>query len=727
MSESSPVTLRVAEALTRDVGRGLVRLDPADMAGLTVQTGETVQIVGRRSTVAKALPAYAEDRGQGTVQMDGILRENAQSGLGDRVQIQKIVCPVARSVVIQPLGEGGGASGDMRHMTSVLEGLAVAVGDKVRSTYMGGIYREYSVVETTPRGPVLINNGTSIKIKGESVSKPGREASGVTYEDIGGLRKQVQRIREMIELPLRYPELFERLGIEPPKGVLLYGPPGTGKTLIAKALANETSAYFTHIGGPEVMGKYYGESEERLRKIFEEAQEHAPAILFIDEIDAVAPKREELGSQQQVEKRVVAQLLSLMDGLKSRGQVSVIGATNAPQLLDPALRRPGRFDREINVGVPERNGRREILEVHTRGMPLAEDVSLDRLAEITHGFVGADLAALTRESAMVTLRKISEDIPLDAEFIPYDVLTRLEVTMEDFLEALTEVEPSALREVFTEVPDVTWDDVGGLEDVKSTLKQIIEWPLLYADLFERADTAPPKGVLLTGASGTGKTLMAKAVAHECGVNFISIKGPELLSKWVGDSEARIRDVFKIARLSSPCIIFFDELEAIAGSRGSGEGNNVTERVISQMLTEMDGIEELRGVVILGATNRPDLLDPALLRAGRFEVRLELPMPDTASRRAIFDVHAAHKRLGEDVDLDVLAEETKGLAGSDIEAACRRAAMESIKAFVEGGDPERDPVEMRISMAQFRTAVEAMRNLRKKPETAPPADQLPPPA
>jgi transitional endoplasmic reticulum ATPase len=728
MSESSSLTLRVAEALTRDVGRGLVRLDPTDMASLAVQTGETVQIVGRRSTVAKALPAYAEDRGQGAIQMDGILRENSQSGIGDRVQLQKIVCPVARSVVIQPLGNGG-ATGDMRHMTSVLEGLAVAVGDKVRSTYMGGIYREYSVVETTPRGPVLINNGTSIKIKGESVSQPGRESLGVTYEDIGGLRKQVQRIREMIELPLRYPELFERLGIEPPKGVLLYGPPGTGKTLIAKALANETSAYFTHIGGPEVMGKYYGESEERLRKIFEEAQEHAPAILFIDEIDAVAPKREELGSQQQVEKRVVAQLLSLMDGLKSRGQVAIIGATNAPQLIDPALRRPGRFDREINVGVPEKNGRREILEVHTRGMPLAEDVVLDKLAEITHGFVGADLAALTREAAMVTLRKISEDIPLDAEFIPYDLLSRLEVSMDDFLEALTEVEPSALREVFTEVPDVAWTDIGGMDDVKAMLKQIIEWPLLYAELFERADTAPPKGVLLTGASGTGKTLMAKAVAHECGVNFISIKGPELLSKWVGDSEARIRDVFKIARLSSPCIIFFDELEAIAGSRGGGssDGGNVTERVISQMLTEMDGIEELRGVVILGATNRPDLLDPALLRAGRFEVRLDLPMPDKASRRAILGVHARHKRLGDDVDLDVLAEETEGLAGADIEAACRRAAMESIKAFVEAGDPERDPVEMAITMQQFRDAIEAMRELRKKPETAPAADQLPRPA
>ncbi len=718
------VTVRVSEALTRDVGRGLVRLDPTDMATMGLQSGETVQVTGKRSTVAKALPAYSEDRGQGQVQMDGILRENTQAGLGDRVQMQKIVCPIARSVVIAPLGEGAGLGSDQRHMTSVLEGLPVSKGDKVRSTFMGGIYREFTVVETNPRGPVLINSGTNVKIKGESVSQPGREATGVTYEDIGGLRKQVQRIREMIELPLRYPELFDRLGIEPPKGVLLYGPPGTGKTLIAKALANETSAYFTHIGGPEVMGKYYGESEERLRKIFEEAQEHAPAIVFIDEIDAVAPKREELGSQQQVEKRVVAQLLSLMDGLRSRGQVAVIGATNAPQLLDPALRRPGRFDREINVGVPERNGRHEILEVHTRGMPLAEDVSVDRLAEITHGFVGADLAALCREAAMVTLRRISEDIPLEAEFIPYELLARLEVTMADFLEALTEVEPSALREVFTEIPDVRWDDVGGLDEAKATLKQIIEWPLQYADLFARADTSPPKGVLLTGPSGTGKTLLAKAVAHECGVNFISIKGPELLSKWVGDSEARIRDVFKIARLSSPCIIFFDELEAIAGRRGGGTDGNVTERVISQLLTEMDGIEELRGVVILAATSRPDLLDPSLLRAGRFEVRLELPTPSAADRRAIFGVHVANKPLAPGIDLDKLAAATDGFVGSDIEAVCRGAAMGAISEFLDTGDATRDASGLVLESRHFIEAIESVRKLHvTTPQSA--ADAIPP--
>ncbi len=713
------VNLRVVEALTRDVGRGLVRLDPDDMTTMALQTGETVQLTGKRATVAKALPAYAEDRGQGQVQMDGILRENAQAGLGDRIQLQKIVCPIARSVVLAPMGEGGGIGSDQRHMTSVLDGLTVSKGDKVRSTFMGGIYREFSVVESNPRGPVTINAGTSVKIKGESVSKPGHEATGVTYEDIGGLRKQVQRIREMIELPLRFPELFDRLGIEPPKGVLLYGPPGTGKTLIAKALANETSAYFTHIGGPEVMGKYYGESEERLRKIFEEAQEHAPAIIFIDEIDAVAPKREELGSQQQVEKRVVAQLLSLMDGLRARGQVAIIGATNAPGLLDPALRRPGRFDREINVGVPERNGRHEVLEVHTRGMPLAEDVSVDKLAEITHGFVGADLAALCREAAMVTLRRISEDIPIEAEFIPYELLARLEVAMDDFLEALTEVEPSALREVFTEVPDVRWDDVGGLEEAKSTLKQIIEWPLQYADLFERADTAPPKGILLTGPSGTGKTLLAKAVAHECGVNFISIKGPELLSKWVGDSEARVRDVFKIARLSSPCIIFFDELEAIAGRRGGGQDSNVTERVISQMLTEMDGIEELRGVVILAATSRPDLLDPSLLRAGRFEVRLELPTPTEPDREAIFGVHTATKPLAEDVDLAKLAAITEGFVGSDIEATVRRAAMTAISEFLDEGDEE-DVSRLMITQQHFLSSIETNRKLHEtKLET--PAD------
>ncbi len=710
------MTLRVAEALARDVGRGLVRLDPSDMAGAGVGTGETVQLIGKRATVAKALPAYAEDRGQGMVQMDGIVRENSQTALGERVTLQRIVCPIARSVTLQPLGDAGGAlATDPKHVGGVLEGLPVTAGDKVRSTFMGGIYREFNVVETSPRGPVLITSTTSVNVKGESLSRPGYQETGVTYEDIGGLRKQVQRIREMIELPLRYPELFDRLGIDPPKGVLLYGPPGCGKTLVAKALANETAAYFTHIGGPEVMGKYYGESEERLRAIFEEAQAHAPSILFIDEIDAVAPKREEMGSQQQVEKRVVAQMLSLMDGLKSRGQVAIIGATNAPQLIDPALRRPGRFDREINVGVPEKSGRREILDVHTRGMPLAEDVSLDKLADLTHGFVGADLAALCREAAMATLRGMAEEIPLDAEHIPYDLLAKLQVTMDDFLEALKEVEPSALREVFTEVPDVRWDDVGGLDEAKATLKQVIEWPLQHADLFERVDATAPKGLLLTGPSGTGKTLLAKAVANECQVNFIAIKGPELISKWVGESERLIREIFKLARLSSPCIVFFDEIEAIAGRRGTSD-TSITERMISQILAEIDGIEELRGVIVLAATNRPDLLDPALLRAGRFEVRLDLPLPDEAARRAIFDVHLRAKPLADDIDVGALAATTQGFSGADIEAVCRRASLEAIREALEerreGVVPEQD---LRVTSAHFATAVEAIGSLH---ETAP---------
>ena len=703
-------TFRVSEALTRDVGRGIVRLDPKDMEARGIATGDTVRVIGNRASVAKCLPAYAEDRDQGIIQMDGILRENTQTGLGERIQVEKVVCQPARTVVLQPQGEATGSS-DMRHVTRVIDGIPVSTGDKVRATFMGGAYREFSVVETMPRGPVLITAQTQVKIKGESVSQAGRETTGVTYEDIGGLRKQVLRIREMIELPLRYPELFDKLGIEPPKGVLLYGPPGTGKTLVAKALANETSAYFTHISGPEVMGKYYGESEERLRKIFEEAEQHAPSILFIDEIDAVAPKREEMGSQQQVEKRVVAQLLSLMDGLKARGQVAVIGATNAPQLIDPALRRPGRFDREINISVPERNGRREILGVHTRGMPLAEDVTLDRLAEVTHGFVGADLAALSREAAMVTLRAIADEIPPNAEFIPFELLSRLEVKMADFLEALTEIEPSALREVYTEIPDVTWDDVGGLEAAKATLKQVIEWPLAYPDLFARAATAPPKGVLLTGRTGTGKTLLAKAVAHECGVNFISVKGPELFSMWVGESERMVRDVFRKARQSSPCIIFFDEIEAIAARRGASTDNSVRERMISQILLEMDGIEELRGVVVLAATNRPELLDPALLRAGRFEVRIELPESDLDARRAIFAVHTRAKPLEEDVDLDRLAELTEGYSGSDIEALCRRASMEAIREFLEAGLTGDEAARLTIGMDQFLKAIDEVELLR----------------
>jgi transitional endoplasmic reticulum ATPase len=505
----------------------------------------------------------------------------------------------------------------------------------------------------------------------------------------------------MIELPLRYPEVFERLGIEPPKGVLLHGPPGCGKTLIARAVAHETSAYFAHINGPEIIHKFYGESEAHLRNIFEEARRQAPAIVFIDEIDAIAPKREEARGDQQVERRVVAQLLALMDGLESRGQVIVIGATNVPNLLEPALRRPGRFDREIAISIPDKVGRREILDVHTRGMPLAEDVDLEKLAAVTHGFVGADLEALCREAAMITLRRILPDIDFAQASIPYERLLELEVTMDDCLEALKEVEPSAIREVFTEVPDVRWDDIGGLEDIKRLLVETVEWPLKYGKLFQHAKTTPPKGILLYGAPGTGKTLVGKAVARESEVNFISVKGPALLSKWVGESERGVREVFKKAKQASPCIVFFDEIDALAPHRGAGAADShVSERVVSQLLTELDGIEELKGVVVLAATNRLDIVDPALLRAGRFEVLVELPAPDRAARLAILQVHTRDKPLATDVDLASLADRTEGLVGADIEAICRQASMLAIREFVEKNADATDYSRFRIAKHHF---------------------------
>jgi transitional endoplasmic reticulum ATPase len=710
MAQTGILTLRVSEALTKDVGRGIARIDPKDMAEIGAEVGDIVQILGKRATVAKAMPAYMEDRAKDIVQIDGITRENAQIGLGEKAQVQRVDYKPANTIILAPISPRGALKErDTKYIGRLLEGLAAVPGDKVRATLFGTRYQEFSVVDASPKGAVIIHPTTSIRMKGERAAV--KEGVGVTYEDIGGLHKEIQRIREIIELPLKYPEVFERLGIEAPKGVLLHGPPGCGKTLIARAVASETDAYFVHISGPEIIHKFYGESEAHLRAIFEKAGEQAPAIVFVDEIDAIASKREEIRGDQQVERRVVAQLLALMDGLKSRGQVIVIGATNIPNVLDPALRRPGRFDREISISIPDKNGRLEILQIHTRGMPLATDVDLERLAGITHGFVGADLEALCREAAMITLRKIMPKIEFEADYIPYELLLELEVTMDDFTEALKEVEPSAIREVFTEIPDVKWSDVGGLEEAKRVLMEIIEWPLRYPELFKQANTNPAKGILLTGPPGTGKTLLAKAVASESEVNFISVKGPALLSKWVGESERGIREVFRKAKQASPCIVFFDEIDAIVPVRGTSADSHVTERVISQFLTELDGIEELKGVVVLAATNRPDIIDPALLRAGRFDLQLELPIPDEKARLQIFQIHTRGKPLAEDVDLEALAEATEGLVGSDIEAISRKASMLAIREFLDQTDPnckEMDFSGFKIGARHFRQALEVLR-------------------
>ncbi|MCG2769723.1 MAG: CDC48 family AAA ATPase [Anaerolineae bacterium] len=737
-TEVKTITLRVAEAQTKDVGRGIARLDPRDIERLGATLSDIVEIRGGRATAAKLMPAYHADRGKEIVQMDGIIRQNAQVGLGEKVSLRKADCQTARSVTLEPLTTTRAlpSGSDSRYVGRLLEGLVLTPGDRVRVNLFGTRAVDFTVGDCAPAGVVIVGRTTAIRIKGEGALE-GR-APQVTYEDIGGLKREVQRIREMIELPLKYPEVFDRLGIDAPKGVLLHGPPGCGKTLIARAVANETAAYFTHISGPEVIHKYYGESEAHLRAIFEEAARHAPAIIFLDEIDAIAPKRQEV--QGEVEKRVVSQLLTLMDGLKERGQIIVIGATNIPNVLDPALRRPGRFDREIVISIPDKNGRLEILQIHTRGMPLAEDpstgsgqaVDLERLAQITHGFVGADLEALCREAAMITLRKIMPDIDFAKASIPYEQLLELEVTQDAFLTALAEIEPSAIREVFTEVPDVKWDDVGGLEDVKRILRETIEWPLKYGELFKQARTTPPKGILLTGPPGCGKTLLAKAVASESETNFISVKGPALMSKYVGESEKGVREVFKKARQASPCIVFFDELDSLAPLRGSGDSTHVSERVVSQFLTEMDGIEDLKGVVVLGATNRPDIIDPALLRAGRFDVVLELPVPDRAGRLAIFQVHTRGKPLARDpsagspvpaalaqagqaVDLEALADQSEGLMGADIETICRQASMLAIREFLEQNEGQQpDYNRFQIAMHHFRAALREATGMPEAP-------------
>jgi len=703
-TEPSNIVLKVSEASSRDAGKGLVRMDPKDMGRLGASVGDIVKIHGKKMTAAKVMPAYPEDRDKQSVQIDGLIRRNADVGIGERVTLELCSARPAARIVLTPAAGRLAFSQqrDTRYVGKLLNDLPVLSGDLVRATLFGSQFQDFIVSDTSPDGVVLIRPETRICI--EAQEGKSLEKARISYEDIGGLDKAIQRVREMIELPLRHPQLFERLGIEPPKGVLLHGPPGCGKTLLARAVANETDAAFFSVSGPEIIHKFYGESEKHLREIFNQAKQKAPSIIFLDEIDSIAPKRENVVGD--VEKRVVAQLLALLDGMEDRGQIVVVGATNLPNLLDPALRRPGRFDREIVIGIPDSQARLQILEIHTRGMPLAEDVGLEKMAEITHGFTGADLEALSREAAMIALRKVIPQIDFDLEMIPYELLADLEVTMDNFLEALKEVEPSGIREVFTEIPNIRWTDIGGLKEVKRELQEAVEWPMEYADVFKHANVSPIKGILIHGAPGTGKTLLAKAVATESQANFISIKGPQLISKWVGESEKGIREVFKKAKQSSPCVLFLDELDALAPARSSFSDSHVSERVISQLLTEMDGIEELRGVVVLAATNRLDLIDPALLRPGRLDLLLEMPVPDESARYDIFNIHTSGKPLGEDVDLRRLAQMTEGRVGADIEFICRRASMLAIRDFIqaEGINGEKDCSKLKIRMSHFQTAV-----------------------
>jgi len=688
--------VKVAAAENKDVGRGIARIDPETMEDLGAGVGDIIEIAGKRTTCVKVMPSFPKDRGHGTIQIDGIVRKNANVGLHDTVEIQPVTIPPVNTATLQPLNRFLQKEVDSR----LFEGIPVTKGDQIRLTSFGRTF-DFLICDASPEIG-LMNRNTVIRIAGKKAPEKEQKKSFISYEDIGGLKGQVEKIREMIELPLKYPELFERIGVDPPRGVLLYGPPGTGKTLIAKAAAQETDAYLIFISGPEIVGKYYGESEARLREIFTEAQKNAPAIVFIDEIDAIAPKREDIGGDKQVERRIVAQLLSIMDGLKDRGKVIVIATTNIPNSLDPALRRPGRFDREIVIPIPDREGRREILEIHTRGMPLGIDVNLDELANITHGYVGADIAALCRESAMYALRKVLPGIDFTKPEIPFEVISGLTVNNEDFMNAFREIEPSALREVFVEVPDISWDDVGGLSEIKREIQEAIELPLKRADIYAFAHVAPLKGILLYGPPGTGKTLIAKAIAHETQSNFISIKGPELLSRFVGESERGVRDIFKKARQAIPCIIFFDEIDAIAPVRGGRNDTGVTERVIAQLLTEMDGLEELKGVTVLAASNRIDIIDPALLRAGRFDLQVELPVPDDAGRLEIFRVHTRKRPLAKDVKLDDLIPGTQGFSGAEIEAVCNRAAILAIREFSK---TKQEMKNFKILSSDFTRAIE----------------------
>jgi transitional endoplasmic reticulum ATPase len=711
------LSLKVLEAYTRDVGRGVARIDYDSMDSLSASTGDVIEIRGKRRTVAKCLPLYPSDEGKGIIKGDGLVRNNAGVAIGDTVVVRKIKAVPAEKVIVAPLEAIPPI--DERYLADALESVPLIKGDNVMVPYFGGRLM-FQVIGVTPPAvdAVLVTQKTIFNIteRGTSLDRGTR----VAYEDIGGLKEEIQKVREMIELPLRHPEIFEKLGIEAPKGVLLYGPPGTGKTLLAKAVANESNAHFISISGPEIMSKFYGESEARLREIFKEAKEKAPSIIFIDEIDSIAPKREEVTGE--VERRVVSQLLSLMDGLEARGKVIVIAATNRPNAIDPALRRPGRFDREIEIKVPDKRGRLEILQIHTRNMPLDTDVDQDRVAAVTHGFVGADLEYLCKEAAMKCLRRLLPELNLEDEKLAPEVLDKLIITRSDFENAIKDVMPSAMREVYLEPPDVSWNDIGGLEEVKRELQEAVEWPMRYPNLYKELGHLIPKGILLHGPSGTGKTMLAKAVATESEANFISVKGPELISKWVGESEKGIREIFRKARQASPCVIFFDEVDSIAphrGGRSMGEdgvgGATGMERMLSQLLTEMDGIQEMQGIVVIAATNRADMIDPALIRPGRFDKIVYVPNPDKKTREKILSIYTKGKPIGRDIDLKKIAEKTEGFSGADVSAIVNTAISLVLHEYLQKYPTPEESVKHAsdaiVLMHHFEDAVKKIKTQR----------------
>ena len=702
------IVLKIEESPQQHVGRGRAIIDPKIIEDQKWNSGQILELTYNKKTHVKLWPGAPEEYGSGIIKIDGMTRLNIGAGIGDKISLKTVEAVNADQIVLSPT-EKIAAEGLQEYMIYNYLNHVFTTGDSVSlNTQMGGRV-QFIVTSTKPSKPVLVTENTVFKL-GAMTKAVDSSVPRITYDELGGLKKEVQKIREMVELPMRHPELFDKIGVEAPKGVLLYGPPGTGKTLLAKAVAGETNAHFISLSGPEIMGKHYGESEERIREIFTQAEENAPSIIFIDEIDSIAPKRDEVSGE--LEKRIVSQLLTLMDGMKSRGKVVVIAATNRPDSIDPALRRPGRFDREIEIGIPDDEGRFDILSIHTRGMPIDQKVDLKQISKTTHGFVGADLEVLAKEAAMKSLRRILPEIDYDEEKISSEILEKIQITSDDFRDALKEVSPSALREVQVQVPNVSWDDVGGLDELKDELKEAVEWPIKYKDAYDYVDVESPKGILLHGPPGTGKTLIAKALAKMTESNFISIKGPELLSKWVGESEKGVREIFRKARQAAPCIIFLDEVDALVPRRGSGgSDSHVTENVVSQILTEIDGLEELNNVLIIGATNRLDIVDEALLRPGRFDRIIKVPNPDEKGRQHIFEIHTKKKPLANDVKIPEIVKITDDFSGAEIAAVANRAAIAALKRYVSS--KSKNVKEIKITQQDLIDAVDKVRPRKKE--------------